>query len=71
MVSCIGYTLVILLILASNAILCSISRGSAESALGCITIYFCYMPIAIVLKALGDYTIPTIKFAFINLVVLD
>jgi len=71
MVSCTGYAPVILPVLASNAILCSVSKGCAESASGCITVHFRYVPIAVVLKALGDYTIPTVRFAFIDLVVPD
>jgi len=71
MVSCAGYVPVILPVLASDAILCSMPRGSAESASGCILAYVRYVPVAIALETLGNYTIPIIGFAFVDLVVLD
>ena len=71
MVSGARYASVILPVLAGGAVLCSMPRGSTESALGCILAHFCYVSIAIALKALSDYTIPTIRFAFVDLVVPD
>ena len=58
-------------ILVSSAVLCSVPRGSTESTLGCILAHVRYVPIVVAFEALGNYTIPIIGFAFIDLVVLD
>ena len=58
-------------ILASGAVLCSVPRGSIESTLGCILAHVRHVPIVVAFEALGDYTIPIIGFAFMDLVVPD
>ena len=71
MISGIRYTSVILPVLTSDAVLRSVPKGSTESASGCVPAYVRYVSIAVALKTLGDYTIPTIGFTFIDLMVLD
>ena len=69
MVSSAGYAPVFLLVLAGDAVPRSMPRSSTESASSCVPVHFCHVSVAVALEALGDYTVPIVGFAFMDLMV--